>query len=263
MSCAVDRAIVFAEKPGYRALQLDLYRPETAPAGPHPLLLTVHGGGWRVSGRHKAPRETREWETSFFERMVAAGFVVAANDYRFSGEALFPAAVEDTADALRFLRANAEQFAIDRSKVVLFGQSAGGYLAAAVGLGIDVEQVQGVICWYPLTDFSAFGDDDAAGIFPSHFIGGPLSALPTVVEQARIPRLARSDAPPVLLQHGTSDTMAPFDQSLRLRDALRAVGATVQLEAVQAAEHFFGGSADVEGIFDRAMRFARQCVAIN
>jgi acetyl esterase/lipase len=260
MNCTVERAIVFAEKPGYRALQLDLYRPDTAPAGRRPLLLTVHGGGWRVSGRHRAPRETRAWPTSFFEQMVAAGFVVAANDYRFSGEALFPAAVEDTADALRFLRANADQYAIDPTRVVLFGQSAGGYLAAAVALGTDVEQVQGVICWYPLTDFSAFADDDVAGIFPSQFIGGPFSALPAVVEQARIPRLARSDAPPVLLQHGTSDTMAPFDQSLRLSDALRAVGANVELEAVQGAEHFFGGSNDVEGIFARAMAFARHCV---
>ena len=69
--------------------------------------------------------------------MVAAGFVVAASDYRFSGEALYPAAIEDTADALRWLRDNADRFGIDPSRVVLFGQSGGGYLALAVGLGTD------------------------------------------------------------------------------------------------------------------------------
>ena len=62
--------------------------------------------------------------------MVGAGFVVAASDYRFSGEALYPAAIEDTADALRLLRDNADRFGIDPSRVVLFGQSGGGYLAA-------------------------------------------------------------------------------------------------------------------------------------
>ena len=264
MSYTVERAIVFAEKPGYRALQLDLYRPVDADdnevSAPRPLLLQVHGGGWRVSGRHRAPRETRAWETSFFERMVNADFVVAANDYRFSGEALFPAAVEDTADAVRFLRANADEYGVDPTKVVLFGQSAGGYLAAAVGLGTDVAQVQGVVCWYPVTDFSAFSDDQSAAVFPSQFIGGPLSALPAVVEQTRLPRLARADAPPVLLQHGTADTMAPYNQSIRLRDALLAVGASVELETVEGADHFFGGSDDVEAILQRAIQFARTCV---
>ncbi len=260
MGCTVERAIVFAEKPGYRALQLDLYRPTHVDTSPLPLILNVHGGGWRVSGRHRAPRETRAWATSFFERMVDAGFVVAANDYRFSSEALFPAAVEDTADAVRFLRVNADSYGIDRTKIVLFGQSAGGYLAAAVGLGTDVGQVQGVICWYPITDFSAFRDDESAAVFPSQFIGGPLSALPAVVEQARLPRLARHDAPPVLLQHGTADTMAPYDQSIRLRDALLQVGASVELETVEGGDHFFGGSTEVDAIFQRAITFAQSCV---
>jgi acetyl esterase/lipase len=265
--CHVERAIIFAEKPGYRALELDLYRPAGRTAAeqtaPRPLMLYVHGGGWRVSGRQRAPRETRAWTRSFWERMVDAGFVVAANDYRFSSEALFPAAVEDTVDALAFLRANASTYGIDASRVVVFGASAGGYLATAVGLGTATEQVQGVIAWYPLTDFSAFADDSVAAVFPAQFLGGPLSAVPTLVEQARVPRLARADAPPVLLQHGTADTMAPFDQSVRLRDALHNAGAAVELEKVEGADHFFGGSSDdeVQQIFERAMNFARRCVS--
>src|SRR6478672_10693618 len=67
----VEKAIVFAEREGYRALEIDLYRPEGAAAtGPAPLILYVHGGGWRVSHRSRAPRETREWEPGFFERLT-------------------------------------------------------------------------------------------------------------------------------------------------------------------------------------------------
>ena len=262
MRVTVEQAIPFAEKDGYRFLEVDVYRPATQD-GPLPLLHYIHGGGWRVSSRQRAPRETRAWTPNLFEQMVAAGFVVAASDYRYSGEATYPAAVEDTTDAVRWLRDNADRFGIDPSRVVLFGQSAGGYLAAAVGLGIDVDQVQGIVCWYPLTDFSVLADDDPASDFPAKWLGATLSSVPDLVEHSRVPRLARADAPPVLLQHGTADTMAPFDQSVRLRDALVEVGADVTLERYDGAEHFFGGcdDAQVRAIFEGAMQFARRCVS--
>ena len=100
MTVVVDRAIIYAEKEGFRALELDVHRPATA-TDPRPVVLYVHGGGWRVSSRQRTPRETRAWTPGFFEQIVEAGFVVVANDYRFSGEALYPAAVDDTTDALR------------------------------------------------------------------------------------------------------------------------------------------------------------------
>jgi acetyl esterase/lipase len=261
MSVVVEQAIAFAEKDGFRFLEVDIYRPADQ-HGPLPLLHYIHGGGWRVSSRQRTPRETRAWTPSLFEQMVDAGFVVAASDYRYSGEALYPAAVEDTTDAVRWLRGNADQYGIDPSRVVLFGQSAGGYLALAVGLSHEIEPVQGVVAWYPLTDFSALADDDAASAFPSLWLGGALSTLPELVEQARLPRLARADAPPILLQHGTADSMAPFDQSVRMHAALDATGASVEFDRFEGAEHFFVGCTDheVRALFARAMQFARQCV---
>ena len=86
----VDKAIVFVEREGFRALELDLYRELGSSAASAPLIVFVHGGGWRV-GHRRAPRETRDWNDGFFERLCAAGFVVAAVSYRFSGEAKFPA----------------------------------------------------------------------------------------------------------------------------------------------------------------------------
>jgi acetyl esterase/lipase len=261
MRITIEHAVTYAEKDGFRHLMLDVYRPEGDE--PLPLLHYVHGGGWRVSSRLRTPRETRAWTPGMFEQLASAGFVVAASDYRFSGEALYPAAVDDTADALAFLRGNAERFGIDPARTVLFGQSAGGYLAAAAGLGERAQPVSGVVCWYPLTDFSALADDDPAADYPSHWLGGPLSSVPDLVEQSCLPRLAHADAPPLLLQHGTADTMAPFDQSVRLHDALAACGAPVELDVIDGAEHFFGGADDatVRAVFERAIGFARRVTA--
>jgi hypothetical protein len=92
-----DKAIVFAEREGFRALELDLYRDLGSRAASAPLIVFVHGGGWRI-GHRRAPRETRDWSDGFFERICAAGFVVAAVSYRFSGEAKFPAQLDDVVD---------------------------------------------------------------------------------------------------------------------------------------------------------------------
>lgn len=259
----VEQSVIFAEKDGYRPIELDVHRIDGATT-PQPLMLYVHGGGWRVSSRQRAPRETRGWEPSFFERLAAAGFVVAANDYRFSAEALYPAAIEDTVDALGFMRANADRFGIDPARVVVFGQSAGGYLAAAVGLDRSIDPVRGVVCWYPLTDFSWLDPNDAAAAtYPAQFLGAPLDEVPELVAASAVTRLAHAGAPPFLLHHGTADTMAPYNQSVALRDALEAAGARVELDTVDGAEHFFEGAGTerVEQIFERTVEFARSCVA--
>jgi acetyl esterase/lipase len=253
----VERGIVFAERDGFRHLELDVYRP-TAAAGRLPVIHQIHGGGWRRSHRGLAPRETRAWRPTFFERMVAAGFIVVASSYRFSGEALFPAAIEDSLDASRWISSHVAAFGGDPARQVVFGQSAGGYLAAAVGLSTEVDPVRGVVCWYPVTDPGAIADDDPAADFPSQWLGGALSSLPELTAAASLPARARGDAPPFLLQHGTADTMAPYDQSIRLHEALLAAGASSTLETLDGAEHFFGGRTDteIERILDRSLTYA-------
>lgn len=263
MSAAiVERGIVFAERDGFRHLELDVYRPVEA-RGPLPVIHQIHGGGWRRSHRGMAPREAREWAPSFFERMIAGGFVVVASSYRFSGEALYPAAVDDTLDAVRWVTANSAAFGADPERQVVFGQSAGGYLAAAAALSTDVGPIRGAICWYPLTDPGAIADDDPASLFPSQWLGGPPSTLPDITATASLPARVHADAPPFLLQHGSADTMAPHDQSVRLADALVGAGVDATVETIDGAEHFFdGASDDVKlAVFERALAFAHDCTA--
>jgi acetyl esterase/lipase len=255
----VDRGIVFAEREGFRALELDVYRPDVTP-GPHPLLVYVHGGGWRQSHRGRPPRETRDWSPGYFELMTAAGFVVVAPSYRFSGEALFPAQRDDVVEALRWLHADSLGADVDTGRTYLWGLSAGGLLAALVALLPDVPPVAGVVCSYPVTDLLGL-DRDRADSFEALLVGGPIGEHLDLARDASPVTHVHAGAPPFLLQHGDADTWVPCDQSHRLADRLRAVGVPVELEIVPGADHFFAGAPDIEAIYDRAVAFLSRLAA--
>jgi acetyl esterase/lipase len=250
----VDRAIVFAEREGFRALELDVYRPQGLTPDRRALLVYVHGGGWRLSHRSRAPRETRAWPRGFFERLTDAGFVVAAIEYRFSGEALFPAQLDDTIEALGWLQAHGGDLGTDTARTYLWGQSGGGNLAALAALVPEAPPVAGVVCWYPITDLLAL-DQTASDSFEAHLLGGPIGEHVDAARAASPVTHVHEGAPPFLLQHGELDTWVPVDQSVRLADALRAAGASFELEIVPRADHFFDGASDVEAIFERARDF--------
>jgi acetyl esterase/lipase len=118
---------------GYRPLLLDLYLPSDR-TGP-PVVLFLHGGGWALGDRTLAgPAFTGR---TFFERLAEAGFAVASADYRLSGEAVFPAQLHDVKGAVRWLRRHADEYGFDASRIVAWGESAGGHLAALLGLTGD------------------------------------------------------------------------------------------------------------------------------
>ena len=253
----VERAIVFAEREGFRALELDVYRPEPIDSGARALVVYVHGGGWRVSHRSRAPRETRPWDPGFFERLTTAGFVVAAPDYRFSGEARFPAQLDDVIEALCWLQAQADALGIDSRRTYLWGCSAGGALAAMAALVDGAPPVAGAVCAYAITDLLAL-DHEATDTFEAHLLGGAIGEHQELARSASAVSHVHAGAPPFLLQHGDRDTWVPCDQSVRLADALRAVGASAELEIIPGADHFLEGAPDVEAIYTRALDFLLQ-----
>lgn len=118
---------------GKRELHLDLFRPEKE--GKYPALVLVFGGGWRTGSKLA--------QVPMAQQIAAKGYVTAAVEYRLSPEALYPAAVYDLKAAIRFLRANADKYGIDPNKIAISGSSAGGQLAALVGMTDGVKKFEG------------------------------------------------------------------------------------------------------------------------
>lgn len=116
-----------------REIHLDLFRPEKA--GSYPALIMVHGGGWR-SGDKKM-------QIPMAMQIAANGFVTIAVEYQLSMEAPYPRAVHNIKEAIRWLRANAAKYSIDSSKIAISGCSAGGQLAALVGMTNGVKHLEG------------------------------------------------------------------------------------------------------------------------
>ena len=106
-------------------------------AGRLPVVVFLHGGGWRVGSRHTAGPGVRAARAGPFERVARAGIAVASVDYRLSGEAVWPAQLHDAKAAVRWLRARAGELGIDPDRIAAWGESAGGHLAELLGLTGD------------------------------------------------------------------------------------------------------------------------------
>lgn len=119
---------------GTREMQLDLYRPKEV-AKPLPAIICIHGGGW-----HKGDRTAM---TNLAQALASRGFVAATISYRLSGEAKFPAAIQDCKAAVRFLRADAAKFGIASSAIGVTGLSAGGHLAALLSTSNGIKELEG------------------------------------------------------------------------------------------------------------------------
>jgi acetyl esterase/lipase len=259
--------LVYGEVPGYRPLELDLYLPPGPEAGgPVPVIVHVHGGGWRRGSRREPLPAVG---AGFYDGLAAQGFAVAAIDYRLSAEALFPAPLEDVRTAIGWVRDHAAPYGLDEGRVYCWGDSAGGHLAllaALTGSKVPSPHVQGAVAWFPVTDLAGLPSDVAeAGGEPdpgpgsreAQLLGSPTGSVPYLARQASPVTHASADAPPILLMHGAADNLVPPAQSVRLAEALRAAGARVELELVPGASHFWHGASDVAAIVRRSVEFLR------
>ncbi|KUO10440.1 alpha/beta hydrolase [Streptomyces sp. DSM 15324] len=263
----VHEGLVYAEPLGFRPLQLDLYLPSAGP-GPAPLIVFVHGGGWLRGSRKMFAPTFSGWQPTPFERLAIQGFAVASVDYRLSGEALFPAPLEDLAAALDWLTERPELFGLDADRVVLWGESAGAHLAALLALRTD-RPLRGVVDWYGPADLPAM-----AGADPKHslssdpedtrearLLGAPARKVPELAREASPISHVHRDAPPFLIAHGTADSAVPFGQSEALAAALAAAGVQVRLDPVEGADHLWQGLTDLEPVFASAVAFVRDVTA--
>jgi acetyl esterase/lipase len=230
---------------GHERQKLDLYLPEKED-GARPVVVWIHGGGWQGGSKDRCPAVP----------LVTKGFAVASINYRLSQHAKFPAQIEDSKAAIRWLRANATKYHLDSQHIGVWGASAGGHLVALLGTTGDrkefdthgpnpnqTSKVQAVCDWFGPGDFTRLA---RAGSTRAHnavdaLLGGPIEANKEKAAQASpITYVAKGD-PPFLIMHGDKDELVSLAQSEDFADALRKAGVEVSLHVLKGAGH--GGPA--------------------
>jgi len=234
---------------GERSLKLDLHLPRGKPRSL--LIVWVHGGAWRSGSKTAMP----------LTKLLEEEYAIASVDYRLSTEARFPAQIHDLKAAIRFLRGHGGQWAVPSQKIVIAGDSAGGHLAALVGVSngqIELEgdvgkdraqtsDVQGIMSFYGAANLTTILKQSTPHGLSVRvpaldlLLGGQPDDLPALARLASPVFHVDQNDPPLLLLHGDQDPQMPINQSHELCGAYRKVNAPVQFEVVHGAAH--GGAA--------------------
>ncbi len=262
----VEKDVVYATV-GDRKLVLDLYwHPKSDEV--MPLIVWVHGGAWRRGSKNNVGNVLP---------MLEKGYAVASVDYRLSGEAIFPAQIQDCKAAVRWLRAHAEDYKLNGDKMGAWGGSAGGHLVALLGTANDVSEwevgdyldvssrVQAVCDWFGPTDFLRMNDvkggidHNAVDSPESQLMGAPIQEHPDLVGYANPITYISADDPPFLIMHGGEDRTVIPNQSEFLNVALQEYGVPSTFVLIDDQAHGFRGErADilklVESFFDQHLR---------
>jgi acetyl esterase/lipase len=237
---------VVAEIQDYRPLHLDLRVPSGS--GPFPVVVWIHGGAWWGGSRLRLPETIAA--VGFHDRLLRRGYAVADVDYRLSREAVFPAQLEDVRAAIRWLRTFAGELGLDPARFAAWGESAGGHLAALVGLAGDV---QAVVDWYGVAGMVDVPDLDLEPV--EWLLGSHPAERPELAIAASPLSHVHAEAPPFLCMHGTADQVVPFRHSELLAAALREVGVRCDLHPVAGADHIFLGHPDVGQLVETSRTF--------
>jgi acetyl esterase/lipase len=241
------------------AQKLDTYLPDEG-EGPFPVTVWIHGGAFM--GGDKADVQVLPSLEG-----LKRGYAVVAINYRLSGEARFPALVHDAKAAIRWVRANAQIYHFDRSRIAAWGGSAGAYIALMLGTSAGVDRledlsmgnpgqpstVQAVVSWYGPSDFLKMDEQlEESGLRPlpgmehngasspeSLLLGHKITEIPEQVRAANPLTYIQPKAPPFLLQHGTRDATVSVQQSVVMAAGLKAVlgNRMVTLQLIEGAEH--------------------------
>lgn len=230
---------------------LDIYVPDTGEA-PYPVIFAIHGGGFLGGDKAKATTALKMQLAG-----LAHGYAVVSINYRLSGEAVFPAAVSDAKSALRFIKHNAATYFLDPERIAVWGDSAGGNLAAMLGTTASVaeledlspgfknqsSQVQAVVDLWGIINFLTAIEQSGMSNNPkspeSQYLGADAASVPDLVAKADPTTYISADDPPFFIMHGTSDKTVPPQQSIDFASALTSViGADkVTLSIVEGIGH--------------------------
>lgn len=228
---------------------LDVYRPTVRPPEGCPVLLQIHGGAWMVG--HKAQQALPLMYT-----LASRGWICVSANYRLSPSVGFPAHLEDCKAALCWIREHGAEYGMNPAFVAVTGGSAGGHLAALMGLtenvamlqpthpGVDTS-VQACVPVYGNYDFITPHDHLPDPSFYEGFLTRNVMHVspqddPKLWELASPITRVHADAPPFMIIHGRSDSLIPVRTARRFSRRLREVSRNpVVYVEVPGAEHSF------------------------
>lgn len=253
--------VVYEQVPsrGYQnvAMQMDVMQPQKKEK--MPAIVFVTGGGFINANRANG--------LQMRTRLAEAGYVVASITYRVAPTAKFPEPLEDVKASIRYLRANADKFNIDPDRIGVVGGSAGGYLSAMTGTtsgtktfdkGENLQESSAVKCAvdiFGLSDLTKVGDDYTDAVKAAHQSAGATEALwvngspvfggkdggiladTKAAEAANPIRYINAKSAPMLMMHGSADTVVSPSQTDLLFQALRQHGIEAERYVVPNAQH--------------------------
>ncbi|MCA9174922.1 MAG: alpha/beta hydrolase [Planctomycetales bacterium] len=234
-----------------QSLKLDLYLP--AAENP-PLVVWIHGGGWRAGSKARC-------QVSW---LADHGYAVASISYRLSSQAIFPAQIHDCKAAVRWLRASSKKYGYSVNRIAVAGSSAGGHLAALLGMTGDVKELEGavggnldqssrvqaIVDYFGPVDFvlrtkSQPHKTTAEGAPVRLLLGGPADQRVELAQLASPVTHVTADDPPLLIFHGLKDNTVLFRQSQRMVDVYTRAKLPVILQTLENSKH--GGAEFFEG----------------
>lgn len=225
---------------GGETLVADLYLPRGA--GPFPAVLWLHGGGWSGGNRKQLRRQAAY--------MASHGVAGVAIEYRLDPKYHFPAPLFDAKEAVRWLRKHAAEYHIDPKRIAAVGSSAGGHLAALMGVTNGdaalegngccrtySSAVQAVVAFNGIYDLAAMSVGRPRMV--TRFLGQPCASDSVECSVASPLSHVHGGDPPFLIMHGTADQTAPFAQARAMVEALRKAGDTADMFIAPGAPHTF------------------------
>jgi len=243
-STAAPTTVVYGEVEGQELL-LDVYQPAPSTGdAPYPAVILIHGGGGSFGDRSDLADQA--------QGLADSGYVAFNIEYRLldsNGRNTWPAQLEDSQLAVRWIRSNAAQYDVDPDRICSLGHSSGGQLAALLGmrdtptdtdltLGEFSSRVTCVVDIVGTADAAIPELDTSFQPFVTDLMGGTASEVPELYRDASPLAQVDRDTVPFLVFHGTDDVNTSVEQSRILVDALHTAGVEVVYVEYPHADHF-------------------------
>ena len=269
------------------AQKLDIYMLHRRDK-PCPVIVWMHPGGFHEGDKGGSAIEplARINMIQLVQLMLERGYAVVSINYRLSDEAIFPALISDIKAAIRWIRANAPKYNFNADKIVAWGSSAGGYLAAMLATTAHVKELEDLsmgnpdqssrvtaaVDWYGPTDFLQMDPQhiqlgEEANVHDpsspeSRLMGASVTQVPDKCKAASPITYITPESAPIFIQQGTGDPVIPYPQSMMLAEGMAAaIGKeNVILELFENAGHAdaaFFAAENVNKILDFLDKYIR------